>query len=417
MRADKPSFLISGLFAAILVMASAPASYASEPEEQVAQPMIKASNGATTCTPAQTVAITDATAGAVIYYTTDGSTPSTSSNRYINPVTLAGTQPLLARAFVSGYQPSKTVAAMAGKLLACDDEITISSGGLQRTFLVHVPASYAARSQENPSPLVLDVHGYYAGNETPTQVAEFQVDNSGEKEMSDEYGFIVAWPEATQYPWEGTEYHSWAGVYCCTPALGKVDDVGFLRQVIEWGEANGQVDTNRVYVTGFSNGAQMTQRMACEASDVVKAIAPVSWPINESADKCAVTHPMPVMEVHGTSDETIKYYGNTTPPVTSSDPPVTTSAAVGAEVWRQINQCDTSTPPETYVTAQGIKYNGPASGEPDKITKIKGTHCANGVYTGLITVYNAPHVVFTYASQKDQFDMAHYFWNNIFDKR
>jgi len=417
MRAAKPFLLMSSLFAAMLAMASTPASAATALEDQVEQPVISAGNGTTTCTPAQTVAISDATEGATIYYTTDGSAPGQSSTLYNGPVTLTGTQTLLARAFAAGYRQSKTVAATAGKLLACDDKITITSGGLARTFLIHVPASYAAkRTQANLSPLVLDLHGYQAGSESPDDVAAFQVQHSGEKEMSDLRGFIVIWPEATEIEVSGNEYHSWAGVYCCTPALGRVDDVGFLRQVITWGELYGLVDTSRVYVTGFSNGAQMTHRMACDASDVVSAIAPVSWPINENADQCTTTRPMPVMEVHGTADQTILYNGNSVPPKTYSDPPVTTSAPAGAQVWRQINQCDALTPNPTNVTADGITYDGtPASGEPDEITQIKGTHCANGVYTGLITVFNQPHVVFD-ALQADKFNIAEYFWKTVFAK-
>ncbi|MGI4800561.1 MAG: alpha/beta hydrolase family esterase [Janthinobacterium lividum] len=173
-------------------------------------------------------------------------------------------------------------------------------------------------------PLVFDLHGHYAGSESPTDVAKRQVANPAEPEMADERGFIVIWPEATEIKTGDTESHSGAGIYCCTPALGHVDDVGFLRQVITWGETYGLVDKSLVCVNGFSNGAQMTHRMACEASDVVTAIPPVSWPINQSADQCKITHPMPVMEVHGTADETILYDGNSVPPKTLSDPPVTT---------------------------------------------------------------------------------------------
>ena len=294
-------------------------------------------------------------------------------------------------------------------------EIRVYADAMLDVMRRWVPATYAARRTEaKPSPLLIDFHGYQYG-ETADQVVDFEIDNSGERQMSDKYGFVAIWPMA----WVGydgsTPVHSWNGIYCCGPAWpNAVNDVDFGRAVIKWAEANALIDPKRTYVTGHSNGAQMTHKMACDASDVVTAIAPVAWPINEPAASCVPTHPMPVMEVHGTKDETIYYYGNATPPKSYSDPPVTTSAAAGAEVWREINGCDATTPEEIPLTFRGITYDD-KSGYPDQITKIRGTHCKGKVYTGLISIYNAPHVVFNYALTNDDFNVAQFFWDRIFD--
>src|SRR6185503_15896942 len=55
---------------------------------------------------AQTVSISSATTGSTIYFTTDGSTPSTSSNRYTGPVTIASSAVLQALAVAPGYTNS-----------------------------------------------------------------------------------------------------------------------------------------------------------------------------------------------------------------------------------------------------------------------------------------------------------------------
>jgi hypothetical protein len=64
-----------------------------------------------TYTSAQSVSITDATSGAAIYYTTDGTTPTTSSSLYSGPITVASTETLRAMAVASGYSNSVVATA------------------------------------------------------------------------------------------------------------------------------------------------------------------------------------------------------------------------------------------------------------------------------------------------------------------
>jgi len=62
----------------------------------------------------------------------------------------------------------------------------------------------------------------------------------------------------------------------CNAADCTTDDIGFIEDLLDELEANYRVDSSRVYVTGFSNGAFMTQRLGCELSDRLAAIAPIS---------------------------------------------------------------------------------------------------------------------------------------------
>src|SRR5262249_50728892 len=117
-------------------------------------------------------------------------------------------------------------------------DMSMVFGGRTRTFRVHVPPGYTGR---RAVPLVLDLHGLGL----TLGVQEYV---SGFAQKSDEAGFIVVWPQGV--------HASWNGYGCCGAALSEnLDDVGFLRGLVDQLAAIGNVDHSRVYATGLSNGA------------------------------------------------------------------------------------------------------------------------------------------------------------------
>lgn len=156
-----------------------------------------------------------------------------------------------------------------------------------RSYRVFVPAS------EEPLPLVMALHGGWG-------TGEAMAEQTGLDAAARRHGFAVVYPNGSWRSWN-------AGSCCGRPASNDVDDVGFLRKLAsELGE-QACIDGERVYGTGFSNGAMMTHRMACDAPDVFDAIAPVSGgPMMES---CAADGPVPALLMVGRADERIPWDG------------------------------------------------------------------------------------------------------------
>ncbi|MEZ4366254.1 MAG: PHB depolymerase family esterase [Kofleriaceae bacterium] len=158
---------------------------------------------------------------------------------------------------------------------------------------VHVPASY---DPELATPLVLNLHGL-------TSSGADLIEHSRMLPVADARGFIAIHPDGSSSP------RSWNAGDCCDGAAASgVDDVAFLAAVLDEAEARLCVDPRRIYAAGFSNGAFMAYRLACELADRIAAIGPVSGQLG--IDDCAPSRPVPVMHVHGTSDLIVAYDGD-----------------------------------------------------------------------------------------------------------
>jgi polyhydroxybutyrate depolymerase len=211
-----------------------------------------------------------------------------------------------------------------------DTRATLQSGGLTRTYLLYVPSSIESGV---PVPLVLDFHGN-GGN------SEAQRASSGWDAKADEVGFIVAYPDGVGNAWN-------VGV-CCGEALeGNVDDVGFARAIIQTVSEQACIDPKRVYATGMSNGAGLVHRLACEAADVIAAIAAASSDL--VTDPCTPARPISELSVRGLDDTLVAYEGGNTGSTGWYSP----GAQGTLELWRDINQCTGTVQPtlqycETY---------------------------------------------------------------------
>lgn len=164
--------------------------------------------------------------------------------------------------------------------------------------MLHVPAGYEGAG---PLPLVLALHG--AGASARWMLAE-----TGWAEKANTAGFFTAFPEAT--PTDPSR----PGHFRTNPLFWNegdgrppVDDVAFIRALVEHLGSRYAVDRRRIYVTGFSNGATFTFRLANDLSTRLAAVAPV-------AGYCLVPDPqperaVPTLYIVGTTDPLIPLAG------------------------------------------------------------------------------------------------------------
>jgi polyhydroxybutyrate depolymerase len=199
-----------------------------------------------------------------------------------------------------------------------DRTVTIQHGGVDRSYLVHVPASYDG---SHPVPLVLDFHGL-------TSNASQQAAISGWGAKADQQGFIVVYPNGLDASWN-------AGSLCCGTSLANnVDDEGFVRDVVAHMRGDACIDAKRVYATGLSNGGAMSHYLACRAADVFAASAPVS--MGNGTMPCEPSRPISVIMFRGTSDPLVPYAGGLFP-----------SAQADFTQWSTLDACS-GTPETTH---------------------------------------------------------------------
>jgi polyhydroxybutyrate depolymerase len=150
----------------------------------------------------------------------------------------------------------------------------------------------------------------------------------GFTQLAPDEGIILVAPDAdplhARYAWDPSPNHF--------PNF----DVEYLEAIIHDLEAKYSVDHSRVFVVGHSDGAHMAHRMACDDADDVVAIMSLAGQVSKVPTECAPTRPVSVVEIHGTSDQTIGYYGDVqdNPP----DPSIP-SAHETVGVWARNDVC------------------------------------------------------------------------------
>jgi len=205
---------------------------------------------------------------------------------------------------------------------------SITVNGLKRTFLVHLPPS---DDKSHPLPLVIALHG---GGGTGERMINLTL--GGLNALADKDGFIVTCPDGIEKHWNDGRPQAISRTH-----KDGIDDVGFISALIDHLDNQFNVDRKRVYVTGISNGAKMSFRLACEIPDKIAAIAAVG---GSMVDPVSVytkpSRPISVMVIHGTDDPLVLWNGGPIRfPFSKRDFGSSIAVPAAVQFWVTHNQC------------------------------------------------------------------------------
>ena len=174
---------------------------------------------------------------------------------------------------------------------------TIEHDDYQREYIIYQPIL------ENTSgnlPLLIALHG---GGGTNQQLIKHT--NHRFNQLADSEGFYVAYPQGLKKGWNDgrNDLRQFA-------SENNIDDVGFIRKLIQQLKVKYNIDESKVFVTGISNGGFMSFRLACELRNEINAIAPLTATISEEIfHACTGSSNVGLILINGTDDPIVPYNG------------------------------------------------------------------------------------------------------------
>ena len=193
-----------------------------------------------------------------------------------------------------------------------------------RSATIYVPSSYDGRT---PMPLIMALH-------PATGTAAGFLSDVNLLPQGEEKGCLICYPEGVStiveggYTWNGPDF---------LPHIGAdVDDSGYLRSLIEEICRQYVVDPKRIYSIGHSAGGAMSHRLAYDHADLIAGIVSLAGATSYDPKDCHPSQHVNMLEIHGSSDTTVLYYGGYLP-----GPNPKASEAPGAvrttQIWAKLN--------------------------------------------------------------------------------
>ena len=192
--------------------------------------------------------------------------------------------------------------------------------GRRRSWLAYVPASKAQNAA-----LVLVLHGSRGDGLRMRAASRYGFDVLAER-----HGFIAVYPDGYERHWNDCR-----GSASYVANTENIDDVGFLRALVQRMVEEQGVDPARVFATGLSNGGQMAYRLGLEAPDLVAGVAAIAanLPVESNLDCEPSGGAVAAMVMNGTADPVNPYEGGLVEISGDVSRGTVISAAATAEYW------------------------------------------------------------------------------------
>lgn len=208
--------------------------------------------------------------------------------------------------------------------------------GEKRTYVLDLPSSY---DSSNSYPLVIVFHGGGGNAKSIRDVTNFSM-------RAEEEDFIVLYPDGSGKL--DRKLLSWNCEFCCGYALeNNIDDIGFIRALIEYLQEQYNIDESMIYATGLSNGGIMSYYVGAALSDIFAAVAPVAAQIGGQASEQEILwhvpepeYPVSVLAINGMNDSRVPYDGGQ-PENNNTKVYSWMSTNESISFWVEQNQCDT----------------------------------------------------------------------------
>lgn len=171
-----------------------------------------------------------------------------------------------------------------------NSDITLNADRPASLFL---PLDY---SSEKAVPLLINLHGYSGESIGHSSYTFLQA-------MAKERGLAYVAPDGTI---DSLQNQFWnASIACCNFNDVAVDDVAYIKSLINEASQKVSIDPMRIYLFGHSNGHFMSYKFACSTEGIVAAIAGLAGATDEPCNGA----PTNILHIHGTADQTILYGG------------------------------------------------------------------------------------------------------------
>jgi polyhydroxybutyrate depolymerase len=258
--------------------------------------------------------------------------------------------------------PQTAIAAQGDQLPGTTTLETVEVNGVTRYSLVYVPSTRPTNAR---APLVISVHGGSID-------MLYGIRGFGIREEAERAGFIALFPNGTA---PGASCCNWNDGFFQWGEKQPPDDVKFISELLDVVTEKYQIDPDRIYATGISNGGGMSYRLACELSDRLAGIAAVA--ASRDSSGCTITHPLSIVAIHGTDDPLFAYAGG--PNVRNVLAPASQNEIV--EFWRTFDGC--SAQAETRMLTPVVEeraFEACRGGTAVKLYTVQGgMHCWPGV--------------------------------------